>query len=249
MGRKLILSGAVLIALAAAIAVGALSRLHAGSDALWRIISQQCLPHQRLGNPAPCQQVDLARGYVVLKDRTGPLQYLLMPTAKVSGIESPQLLAAGTPNYFQLAWQHRDLLAQRRGAPVPEDAISLAVNSRWGRSQHQLHLHLSCLRPDVRQTIDRLAPTLGERWQPLMLRGHRWIARTLTPTELAGLSPFRRLHYEWPPARAHMARFGMALVALPSGELLLLALERDFLRLNLASAEELQDHTCAILQA
>src|SRR5471032_3467451 len=68
-------------------------------DALWNIISQKCVPNQRAnGHPAPCSQVDEKQGFVVMKDRNGPLQFLLMPTAKVTGMESPALLEETTPN-------------------------------------------------------------------------------------------------------------------------------------------------------
>jgi CDP-diacylglycerol pyrophosphatase len=47
---------------------------------------------EQKGDPAPCALVDLrerdAKGYVVLKDLVGATQYLLIPTARVSGIES-----------------------------------------------------------------------------------------------------------------------------------------------------------------
>ncbi|MDI8083641.1 CDP-diacylglycerol diphosphatase, partial [Salmonella enterica subsp. enterica serovar Kentucky] len=38
-------------------------------------------------------------GYVVFKDRHGPLQYLLMPTYRINGTESPLLLEPATPNF------------------------------------------------------------------------------------------------------------------------------------------------------
>lgn len=51
-------------------------------DALRQIVLQQCLPHQlQQQDPAPCAEVKPDAGYVVFKDRNGPLQYLLMPTA------------------------------------------------------------------------------------------------------------------------------------------------------------------------
>ena len=76
----------------------------ADPDALWRIVSEQCVPDQlRNRDPAPCSVVDLDagqdNGYVVYKDITGARQYLLMPTARITGIESPALLAPGQ-GYF-----------------------------------------------------------------------------------------------------------------------------------------------------
>ncbi|MBK5674042.1 CDP-diacylglycerol diphosphatase, partial [Salmonella enterica] len=95
-------------------------------------------------------EVNLKGGYVLFKDRNGPLQYLLMPTYRINGTESPLLLDPLTPNFFWQAWQGREIMSQRHGAPVPDNAVSLAINSRSGRTQNHFHIHISCLRPDVR---------------------------------------------------------------------------------------------------
>ncbi|MDO6408513.1 CDP-diacylglycerol diphosphatase [Pantoea phytobeneficialis] len=219
------------------------------SNALWKIISEKCLPGMtQKGNPAPCQRVDVAKGYVTLKDLNGPLQYLLMPIEKITGMESPLLLNPNTPNLFADAWGERVLLAQRRGKPIEDSALSLAINSQYGRTQNQLHIHISCLRPDVRQRLDLLAPQLNEQWQSEVLQNHRYQIRTLTATQLAQQSVFIRLATEVPDARSEMGKYGMALAALPDGRLALMAIERNWTRLNSGSAEELQDHRCQILQ-
>lgn len=95
----------VCVALLAALAIALYYGLKPDHpDALWRIVSQQCLPNQQAhDNPAPCAQVDVPAGFVVFKDRNGPLQYLLMPSAKITGIESPAVLDAATPNFFACA--------------------------------------------------------------------------------------------------------------------------------------------------
>ncbi|AUX95228.1 CDP-diacylglycerol diphosphatase [Mixta gaviniae] len=230
------------------VALGAAAwRFHHNGDALWRIISQQCLPGQQNKDPSPCQRVDVAQGFVTLKDRHGPLQYLLMPVARISGIESPTLLNAATPNFFALAWRQRDLLSMRRGAPVPDSAASLSVNAEYGRTQNQLHIHISCLRPDVRQALDKLAPQLDAQWRPYTLGTHRWLIRALSPTALAQQSSFVRLSQEVPQAQQEMGKYGLALASLPDGRLALMAIKQNWLQLNRGSAEELQDHRCAIL--
>lgn len=222
---------------------------HSNADALWQIVSEKCVPEQQQrGNPAPCSQVDTAEGYVTLKDRNGPLQYLLLPVAKISGMESPQLLNPHTANFFWLSWRHRHLLAEKRSAPVADSAISLTINAQYGRTQNQLHVHISCLRRDVRQQLDQLAPSLNERWQPQTLRNHPYLLRTLTAEQLAAESVFIRLANEVPGARTQMGQYGMALAALPDGRLVLMAVERNWLKLNRGSAEEIQDHSCEILQ-
>lgn len=218
------------------------------SNALWQIISEKCVPNlAKSGNPAPCQQVNTAQGYVTLKDLNGPLQYLLMPIEKITGMESPIILEPTTPNLFADAWQQRSLLEKKRGTPIADSALSLAINAQYGRTQNQLHIHISCLRPDVRQRLDALSPGLNEQWQPATLRKHRYLIRTLSTAELAQQSAFIRLATEVPDARSEMGKYGMALTALPDGRLALLALERNWLMLNSGSAEELQDHQCQIL--
>ncbi|QJW53157.1 CDP-diacylglycerol pyrophosphatase [Serratia plymuthica] len=57
----------------AALALGAWFGLKSSHpDALWRIVSQQCLPNQQAhNNPAPCAQVDTQAGFVVFRIATG----------------------------------------------------------------------------------------------------------------------------------------------------------------------------------
>lgn len=228
--------------------IAAAGHLHKNADALWQIISEKCVPGMaQSGNPAPCQQVNTAQGYVTLKDINGPLQYLLMPIAKITGMESPILLQPATPNLFAAAWQQRGLLAQKRGAPIDDRVLSLAINAQYGRTQNQLHIHISCLRPDVRQQMDVLAPELNEQWRPVTLLKHQYLIRTLSPSQLMQQNVFIRLATEVPNARSEMGKYGMALAQLPDGRLALLALERNWLKMNRGSAEELQDHQCALL--
>ena len=103
-------------------------------DALRQIVLQQCLPHQ-LQQQDPHHALKPDAGYVVFKDRNGPLQYLLMPTWRINGTESPLLLKSGTPNFFWLAWQARSFMSQKYGQEILSKAVSLTINSRSGRTQ------------------------------------------------------------------------------------------------------------------
>lgn len=239
---------AVLLILVIAGMLAAALHFKKNSDALWQIVSEKCLPHQQSGGePAPCQHVDQRHRYAMLKDMHGPLQYLLIPLDRITGIESPRLLQSATPNYFALAWNERTLLAQRRGSPIDDRVLSLAINSQYGRTQNQLHIHISCLRPDVRQQLDQLTPQLSGRWQSITLRKHRYWLRALTPDELTRQSAFIRLADELPEARSEMGKYGLALAGLSDGRLVLMALERNWLLLNSGSAEEVQDHACQLI--
>ncbi len=221
------------------------------SNALWRIVSQQCLPNQQThNNPAPCAQVDPQAGFVVFKDRNGPLQYLLMPTAKITGIESPQVLEATTPNFFEQAWAARHFMADKYGKEIDDADISLAINSQYGRTQNQLHIHISCLLPAVKTQLARYATEYSEQWEPMPggLLGHDYLVRKVTASDLKKQGAFRLLAKGVPRSKGRMGSFGLAMTALPGGDFLLLATERSLLPFTLASAEEIQDHDCRVLQ-
>jgi CDP-diacylglycerol pyrophosphatase len=240
-----------LIVISTLIALGTLLFMRRGNpDALWRIISQQCLPNQRaFQHPEPCAKVDEAAGFVMMKDRVGPLQYLLMPVARIGGIEDPVLLDPGTPNYFAQAWQQRHFMADKLGKPIADQNISLAVNSWYGRTQNQLHVHVSCIRSDIGSRLSDLLPAPTEHWSHLPggLSGHDYLVRRISANELRERQAFRLLVDEVDGARGNMAHFGLAMTALPDGDLLLLATELDLLTLNFASPEEIQDHGCSVL--
>ncbi|NDO80074.1 CDP-diacylglycerol diphosphatase [Citrobacter sp. NCU1] len=220
-------------------------------DALREKVLEECVPNQRQQqNPAPCTEVKPEAGYVVFKDRNGPLQYLLMPTYRINGTESPLLTQPFTPNFFWLAWQARSFMSQKYGQEVPDSAVSLAINSRTGRTQNHFHIHISCLRKDVRAQLDDNMANIGTRWLPLAggLRGHEYLARRVTENELAQRSPFMMLAEEVPEARYHMGSYALAMVRQSDGTFVLLATQRNLLAFNLASAEEIQDHQCDILK-
>ena len=172
----------------------------ADPNALWTIVNGQCVPDQRNnGDPAPCALVDLdggePRGYAVLKDLVGTTQYLLIPTERVPGIESPQILAVDAPNYFADAWRARSFVEQRAGRELPRDWLSLAINSADARSQDQLHIHVDCVRADVRQALTVHADDIGATWRPFpeTLAGQQYRAMSIRVEELAAVNPFRLL--------------------------------------------------------
>jgi CDP-diacylglycerol pyrophosphatase len=245
-------AGIIILALAVMIgAAGGWFWMTSGNPgALRHIVLDQCLPNQLQNrNPAPCAQVKPDAGYVVFKDRNGPLQYLLMPTYRINGTESPLLLEPHTPNFFWLAWQARSFMSLKRGAEVPASAVSLTINSPTGRTQNHFHIHISCLRPDVREKLDAHQAQISTQWLPFPggLAGPEYLARRVTENELVKRSPFLMLAEEVPEARNHMGRFALAMAQQADGSFVLLATERNLLLLNRASSEELQDHQCDIL--
>lgn len=219
-------------------------------DALWHIVSEQCTPNQQAhGNPAPCVQVDLANGYAVLKDRVGALQYLLIPTARLAGMESRGLLAANSPRYLANAWAARHWMSHRYGQPIPDRAIALAINSVHGRTQNQLHIHISCIKPSVRHALDTASASIDDRWAPLSnpLNGHRYSARRIGPHTLQNSHVFRMLA-DIEEANTPVGDYGLGLATLPNGDFVLLATRYRLFSNHFAGAEEIQDHACPQLQ-
>ncbi|HIA2987435.1 TPA: CDP-diacylglycerol diphosphatase, partial [Escherichia coli] len=109
---------------------------------------------------------------------------------------------------------------------------------------------ISCIRPDVREQLDNNLANISSRWLPLPggLRGHEYLARRVTESELVQRSPFMMLAEEVPEAREHMGSYGLAMVRQSDNSFVLLATQRNLLTLNRASAEEIQDHQCEILR-
>lgn len=205
--------------------------------ALWRIVDHACN-----GTPAaPATAAPPAgpeclpsAGAAVLKDRCGSRHYLLIPTARRSGVESPQLVAPGEPNYFSLAWSQR---ARSSGGPAGAGAdIALAVNSRYGRSQDQLHVHIDQLRPEVRATLDALALPLAPQ-AAIELLGHRYRVALVDSLDanLFGLA-FAQWSADDAAARA---RIGIAVAAASQGRYFVLSDRADLWRLDRGHAEEL----------
>jgi len=236
---------------------GALTWAMAGSachqsdpDALWNLVHQQCVPDQREhGNPTPCAAVAIEngedQGYVLLKDRNGPYQFLLIPTAKVTGIESPALLAPNAPLYFAAAWRARDLVGQAAQRSLPREDLSLAINSVYGRSQNQLHIHIDCLRPEVRDALHAHLGEIGEHWAPLVvpLAGHRYRAMRIGEAAFEQANPFALLADSSDMARHTLVVAGTTFEDSTPG-LILLDDTADLWHLDPGHGEELQSTAC-----
>lgn len=225
----------------------------ADPSALWNIENGKCVPHMRdAHDPAPCSIVDLAAGYVVLKDIVGATQFLLLPTARISGIESPAVLAQDAPNFWDLAWRARLLTQDRAGKPLPREALSLAVNSPYGRTQDQLHIHIDCVRREVRDALAAHRDAIGGSWEafPVPLAGQPWRAFRIDGHILGTINPFRLLANGDPDAGADMAHHTLVLVGMTWSDKVvgfaLLDGKVDLAAGNRGSGEVLQDHDCAL---
>jgi CDP-diacylglycerol pyrophosphatase len=226
-------------------------------DALWRIVSTMCVPEQtQNGDPKPCAQVDLEdgseRGFAILKDLRGETQFLLIPTSRISGIESPLVFAPDARNYFADAWEARSYVNQALHKTLPADAISLAINSTESRSQDQLHIHIDCVRVDVFEALHANEAAIGNQWTPFphMFFGHHYMAMWVPGESLGSSNPFRLAAEGLPGARQDMGDRTLAVVGLTRADgtkgFVLLEDRVNKENHDLASGEELQDHTCRI---
>src|SRR5262249_7695275 len=142
---------------------------NADPNALWTIVHDKCVPDEEASSdPAPCALVDLAggenRGDAVLQDLVGATQFLLIPTERTAGIESPALLEPDATNYFAAAWRASSFVDERAGVDIPRDWMSLAINSAVARSQNQFHIHIDCVRADIRESVSRNIAHVGPDW-------------------------------------------------------------------------------------
>jgi CDP-diacylglycerol pyrophosphatase len=224
-------------------------------DALWNIVGGQCVPNQQAKHdPSPCLAVDLAGGYAVLKDQSGATQVLVIPTTRVTGIESPLLLGDATPNYWSAAWAARHDVEQFAHREIPREDLAMAVNSVYGRSQDQLHIHVDCIRPDVRDALNTVVERIGPKWSPLdiSLGGHRYRAMRIAGEDLGDHDPFKLL-----AAGDAMARDDMGIETLVvagavfedgSPGFIVLSDRADPSTHDPAAGESLMDHSCQVLR-
>jgi CDP-diacylglycerol pyrophosphatase len=233
------------------------SAIQVDSGALWRIVHDLCVPNERQrGEPYPCAMVQLRdgeqHGYVLLKDRVGATQFLLIPTARIAGIESSAVLAPDAPNYFAIAWETRTHIDSIVHRALPRDDIALAINSVSGRSQNQLHIHIDCVRFDVRDALRDHEASIRDGWALLSvpLAGHLYMAMRVEGEQLDRANPFTLLADGVPGAREDMGQHTLVVVGaiFSSGHpgFIILDDHVDPASGDRASGEELQDHSCAI---
>ena len=231
---------------------------------LWKIVHERCVPNQRAHkNPSPCASVDLSHGETsgtaILKDIRGATQYLLVPTAQVSGIETPAIVTFDAPNYFAAAWTATALIDDRLHHVLPRQDFALAINSEERRSQNQLHIHVDCIRAEIRVALDQVMNRIGPHWQdlPIHLATHRYRALWVPGASLDNTNPFRLLAASLTSPATEMRHHSLVLVgAIRDGKpgfILLDGISNPLSkapdpksRLGSGSGEELEDHACQI---
>jgi CDP-diacylglycerol pyrophosphatase len=174
---------------------------------------------------------------------------LAIPTARVTGIEDPQVLAPDAPDYFAAAWRARRHLDAHLGRPTRREDVAITINSEYSRSQDQLHLHVDCLLPQVAAALDAYRPAIDAEWRPMTvaLSGRQYWARRVDSPDLVGVSPFRLLSEGPMGAKDRMGLWTLAAVPADFGGKPGFVLLADHAELTQGGhAEDIQDHACAI---
>lgn len=235
--------------LAVAFAATSCARLAAvDSNALWKIVDLRCVPSQQAtGTPGQCTVVNLDKRYVILKDIVGRSQHLLIPTDRVTGIESPFVLAPNAQDYWDDAWTSRLYVEKSVKRSLPDNQLGLEINSQYRRSQNQLHIHIDCMHSKVSNALARHAKDAPGEWHWDTLDGQRYRIMRVTSLTQAN-NPFRIVARDNKDAAAMAMQTILVTGAGPSAE------QDGWLVVNSGldadngsgSAEGLLDHACRV---
>lgn len=115
-------------------------------NALWNLV--ECC---KQGKDTHCVIYNPNDAYIVAKDasKSKPESYLIIPSIKMTGIEDSQTLNTPTLDIWQYGWT--ESLKMRK---FDESNLGLAINSRQGRDQDQLHIHMSCVKSGVFKALE-----------------------------------------------------------------------------------------------
>jgi CDP-diacylglycerol pyrophosphatase len=153
---------------------------------------------------------------------------------RVTGIDDPQVKSSTFPNYWEIAWQKTELYLNR-----PREQMGLAINCASCRDQDQLHIHMACVKKDVREELAAKHGDIQSHWGgTIVLGGHHFTARRITRGELAQTSPFLLLK-DISPAWKHMERQTLAVIGQKDGSFVVLD------SYDGAHAEDLLDRDCS----
>jgi CDP-diacylglycerol pyrophosphatase len=174
---------------------------------------------------------------------------LAIPTRRISGIEDPQMLAPDAPPVFADGWKAKAMVEARLDHPLPRQAVALALNSQWARSQDQLHVHVDCVAKPVAAALADYGPALDENWRAMTvpLAGRVYFARRLDSADLADADPIRLLADGLEGAKANLGAYSLAVVgATFHGKPGFILLADSSSLEGGGHAEDIQDHNCAI---
>ena len=190
----------------------------ADGTALWDIVSQECVPHLLANrDPSPCEHINDAgtpAGIAILKDRIGATHFLAIPTRRISGIESPEILGDDAQNWFARAWDARRYVFARLGKDLSRDNIGLAINSKISRSQGQLHIHIECVLPEVKSALADIKARIASEWSSdtITISGKKYRVRRIDQPALDGINPFHLVALGPEKERIDMGRATIVIV-------------------------------------
>ncbi|MBU7443226.1 CDP-diacylglycerol diphosphatase [Paraburkholderia fungorum] len=236
-------------ALALACTAAACARLAAiDSNALWKIVDVRCVPSQQAtGTPGQCTVVNLDKRYAILKDIVGRSQHLLIPTDRVTGIESPFILAPNAPDYWDDAWTSRLYVEKSVKQTLPDNQLGLEINSQFRRSQNQLHIHIDCMQGKISDALARHAQDTPGEWHWDTLDGQRYRIMRVTSLTQAD-NPFRIVARDNPNSQAMAMQTVLVTGAGPSAKQDGWLIVNSGLDIDNGSgtAEGLLDHACRV---
>jgi CDP-diacylglycerol pyrophosphatase len=228
----------------------------ANRSGLWVVVHDLCLPAYRsIGVAFPCAEVNIAngvdRGFAVLKAPSSATHVVVVPTARISGIESPALQSKNAPNYWEAAWDARRLVEEGARRQLQRDEIGMAINSAASRSQDQLHIHVACIAPAVAGFLHHHQAEIYGAWSPLRskLAGHRFSAMKIETESLAHVEPFKLLARGLASGRFSIENQILAVIGATfrggKSGFYLLANDTHASPRDIVSAEALLNNTCA----
>ncbi|GJO62991.1 putative CDP-diacylglycerol pyrophosphatase [Mycobacterium marinum] len=248
--------GVLVVALVAAVvgtlagargAVTPATRPPADRDQLWKIVHDRCeRDYHRTGAYAPCTLVDESSGIALYKADGDPYQFLLLPLARVSGIEDRALQEPSTGKYLYEAWADRFAVTARLYNALPESHLVLTINAKSARSQDQLHIHISCSSPATLATLKEVNAADYVHWKqlPVDLGGHSYHVLAVNTDTLKSKNLFRDIHDKVAADGKKMENASVALANVAPDRFLLLVVEGT--DEDPVAAEALQDHDCSV---
>ncbi|MFN6559896.1 MAG: CDP-diacylglycerol diphosphatase [Nostoc sp. ChiSLP01] len=216
---------------------------------LWQKV-QQCVANQQgqPPKPDPCLYVDLNNRYVVANG-SNPVEYLLLPTDKIEGIEDPNISQSNSIPYWQYAWEEaRKYVPSKKPQVQYRNQYGLAINSKQARNQDQLHIHLSCIKQSVSiqlETNDNTIPNRNFNNFILTLENNQYNIIKLDNDSLTNNNnPFYLVNSSLGSSQK-MADQSIAVVGRRRGGYYILKTESDASKGYNAAAEKLLDEDCS----
>jgi CDP-diacylglycerol pyrophosphatase len=219
---------------------------------LWIALQICVIAKRTTGHPYPCLSVDFGcgerPGAAILAEPGNPKHALLVPTRRIAGLEAPELQQESGTAYWQRALAARQRVVDAASGRIALEDVGLAVNSMGGRSQDQLHIHLSCVEVGVRDVLRTHGAQIGARWALVSapLEQTRFFGMKISSVQAESFNPFAALT-TLPGPHNDLRRMSLAAISTGPKER-----DRGFYILAYRSAEshaeKLLDHTCAIVQ-